>query len=188
MCKFKKVTTRVTIGRVGFLFVAAVSAAACGAARDLPADATGPCAEANSTSLLPNGGFDSNVDGWRSSDPMTWVARDAAGCASSGALSFHDANVDSPCIEIVPGARYSAGMLFLGSSVECELDWGYDSKCNLARWQSPLFLDSSAEWKAVGITATAPDDAHSVTIRCENGAPGEALIDRAFFSPDGAKF
>lgn len=81
----------------------------------------GVCADASAdTNLLPNGTFDSNVDGWTvdvnaDAGTVSWQSDDADASASSGSLkyatdSFGDQTMArSPCFAVPAGGAASAG-------------------------------------------------------------------------------
>jgi hypothetical protein len=143
------------------------------------------CVPRNTANIIANGGFNFDISGWTSVDPISWIAQDAVGCARSGSLAFHDAILNSSCLRISGGTLYNVGLMLKGSLVNCELGWFGD-----ATWVNPVFtdaffLDSAPDWKGEGVSLPAPAGTQGAVIHCENGEPGQAQIDRVFMSPSG---
>ena len=164
------------------------------------------------TNLLPNGGFDSNVDGWTvdvnaDAGTVSWQSDDAAGSASSGSLkyatdSFGDQTMArSPCFAVPAGGAASAGgksdILFVNGissasfafQVSCLVYSSSNCSGAIAGSLSPA-TSTAAGWSAM-TTANGTLPADSASAHCTifiqnvfNAAPAAVAVDDLFFTAD----
>jgi hypothetical protein len=138
------------------------------------------CSPLNSSNVVPNAGFDSDIGHWFTSDPMVqWSADDAEGCTTSGSLQFTSAVVSlTDCLQVSAGSHVSWGMDTKGP-VHCYINYYSDAACQ-------TFLDSAAfdvdtpGWTRQDLGVNLPVGGRSIHLECDNASLSPARIDRVY--------
>jgi hypothetical protein len=172
------------------------------------ADAGGHCLCPSAANLLPEPGFDTDVNDWQQNGGANFSSTDATGCPLSGSLQVmvdqlgeSQAVMDAPCVPVTPGQKYDFGGKVLlptpdpstGASMAVEWIEYADCHGSFTTTSGPAVDPASAgSWQSLSSSAVAPNTAAAaflvLTVPTPQGVSSSALFDDVYFTPSPGAF
>jgi hypothetical protein len=171
-------------------------------------DAGGQCICPSATNLLPESGFDTDVNDWQHNGGANFSSTDATGCPLSGSLQVmvdplggSQAVMNAPCVPVTPGQKYDFGGKVLlptpdpstGASMAVEWIEYADCHGSFTTMSGPAVDPASAgSWQSLSSSAVAPNTAAAaflvLTVTTPPGVSSSALFDDVYFTPSPGAF